>query len=181
MDSNEKIEFIARYMPIILQLNNKQTAEKIADVWIEMLHRSTWDSIDDAAFKEGIAGKNLVSHVNCTTESALAVSKIITKYHGIVFDEDRLIAMGLLHDVDKMIGYEMDDNGEIIISEMGDKIQHGVMTAILAYNAGFSTDLLHLILTHTPTQNMKPIYPEGILFGHIDICDWELVVKFFKR
>ena len=181
MDANEKVDFIARYMPIIRQIRNEQTAEKIADVWIEMLRLSTWDSIDAAAFKEGMAGKNLVSHVNSTTESALAVSRIVNKYHGIVFDEDRLITIGLLHDVDKMIEYEIDHDGEIVISETGRKIQHGVMSAILAYNSGFSTDIIHLILTHTPTQNMKPIYREGILFGHIDICDWELLVKFFDQ
>lgn len=178
MNDTDNIEYLSRYLPSILWLKDRRTAGKIAEVWIEMLKMSTWKSIDQAAFKEGMAGKNLISHVNSVTESALAVSRIVDKYHGISFDEDRIITIGLLHDVDKIIEYELDEQGQIVVSETGKKIQHGVMSAIVAYNCGFSLDMIHLILTHTPTQNMRPLFREGILFGHIDICDWELVVKF---
>jgi len=174
------VESVARHFPLINEIQNPSTREKVAAVWMEMLKRSTWKSIDEAKFKEGME-ISLVSHVNAATESALAVSRILAKNHGVTFDEDLIITFGLLHDVDKVIAYERGPNGEVVVSKSGRLIQHGVMSAILAHNAGFSEDMLHLILTHTPTQNMKPVFREGILFGYIDLCAWEIAAKFANR
>lgn len=178
MDKQEKIDFLAQYLPSSKQISNTDTAAAVADVWLEMLRLSPWDSVDQAKFKEGM-DVSLISHVNSTVEAALAVSRIITRYHKVTFDEEKIIILGLLHDVDKIIEYLPDANGDLVVSDVGQKIQHGVMTAILAYQAGFDTDMLHMILTHTSTQNMKTIFREGLLFEHIDICDWEMVVKFY--
>ncbi len=179
MEKQEKIDFLAKYLPSIKQISNSDTASAVADVWLEMLRLSPWESLDQAKFKEGM-NVSLISHVNSTVEAALSVSRIITKYHQVTFDEDKIITLGLLHDVDKAIEYLPDENGDLVVSDVGQKIQHGVMSAILAYQAGFDTDMLHLILTHTSTQKMKPLFREGLLFEHIDICDWEMVVKFFE-
>jgi len=176
-----KIEEVGRYLPLIYEIEDEKTAESVADVWLEMLKLSVWNNIEEARFKEGLDNVSLVSHVNSATECALAVSRIINKYHGIEFDEQKIIVFGLLHDVDKMIEYVFDEEGNLVISEEGKKIQHGVMSAILAYNAGFDTDMLHLILTHTTESKRRTEDKEGILFGYQDLCDWELTCKFVKE
>ena len=181
MERKEKLELLAGYFPKIREIRDGKTAEAVADVWLKMLSLSVWEDISQARFKEGYDQVSLVSHVNSTVECALAVSRIIKKWHGINFDEQKLITYGLLHDVDKMVEYVFDENGELVVSEVGKKIQHGVMSAVLAYNAGFDTDMLHLILTHTTSSAMKTEDKEGILFGYIDLCDWELTCKFTER
>lgn len=181
MDRKEKIDHLSCYFPKIREIRDEKIAEAVADVWLEMLRISVWEDISQARFKEGYDQVSLVSHVNSTVECALAVSRIIKKHHGINFDEQKLITYGLLHDVDKMVEYVFNENGELVVSEMGKKIQHGVMSAILAYNAGFNTDMLHLILTHTTSSSMKTEDKEGILYGYVDLCDWELTCKFTQR
>lgn len=174
----DSVNLVAKDLPAILTIKNQDTAKKVAAVWLEMLKRSKWQRIEQGRFKEGMKDISLVSHVNSTVEAAVAVSRIITKHHGVAFDEELIIVFGLLHDVDKLVEYEADENGDIVVSRTGKMIQHGVLTAILAHNAGFSEDMVHLILTHTPTQNMKPAFREGILFGYIDLCAWEMAYKF---
>lgn len=181
MEENEKIKYLAAYFPSILKIEDKKTAAAIADVWMEMLRISIWDDISQARFKEGYDDVSLVSHVNSTVECALAVAGVVKKYHGIDFDEQKLITYGLLHDVDKVVEYVFDENGQLTVSEVGKKIEHGVMSAILAYNAGFDLEMLHLILTHTTSSAMRTEDKEGILYGYVDLCDWELTCKFTKR
>lgn len=108
----------------------------------------------------------------------LVTGRIIHKYHGCNFDEQRIIILGLLHDVDKVVEYVYDKDGKLVVSEIGRKIQHGVLTAMLAREAGFDVDIQHLILTHTHDQNMKPMWKEGVLFNYADLCDWEMTCRF---
>ena len=129
-------------------------------------------------FKEGMDDITLISHVNSSVECALSLARIIHKYHGCNFDEQRIIILGLLHDVDKVVEYVYDKDGKLVVSEIGRKIQHGVLTAMLAREAGFDVDMQHLILTHTHDQNMKPMWKEGVLFNYADLCDWEMTCRF---
>lgn len=122
----------------------------------------------------------MISHVNSAVECALAINRIIKKYHDVECDEQRLLVFGLLHDVDKVVEYEYNENGELVKSDLAKKIQHGVLSAMWAREAGFDMDMIHLIITHTHDQNMKPAFREGILFGYADLCDWEMTCKYSK-
>ncbi len=180
MTQAEKIQNFAVYMPSIQLLQDLSIAEAICDVWQAMLDLSPWQTLEQPRFKEGYDHVSLASHVNSTIDCALAVSKIVAQYHGITFDEQRIIAFGLLHDVDKVVEYTFDENHELVISDLGRKIQHGVLSAILAHEHGFDMDMLHMILTHTTDSKLRPQIKEAILFGHVDLCDWELTCKFAK-
>lgn len=179
--TSPNVNEVAKYMPIILDLKDATMAEKCANVWLKMLKISVWKNIGEAKFKEGYDHVSLASHVSAATEASLAVARVIKKYHGIDFDEQKLIVFGLLHDVDKMLEYVFDDQGNLIVSDLGKKIQHGVMSAIYAYNEGFDTEMIHLILTHTTDSKLRTEDKEGILFDHMDYNDWELTCKFCKK
>jgi putative nucleotidyltransferase with HDIG domain len=176
----QPIEYISKYLPAINLIGDRELARKVANVWVKMLQISRWNDIVDLKFKEGY-NKSLIDHVNSTTECALQVSRIISKYHGIEFDEDKLIALGLLHDASKAVEYEMDQNGQVVKSRTGLLIQHGVLTAMLAREEGISEELQHMIITHTHDQNMDPAFREGVLFRYVDLCDWDILVKYFKH
>lgn len=181
MEQQEKIDFIAQDLPMILEIKDKSLAEKVADVWLQTLKSSCWDGIAQIPFKDDCPERTLKEHVNACAEASLALSRIFHKHHGLEVDEDRLLAFALIHDVDKAIKYTKGDNGQIVISEAGAKIQHGVISAMIARDCGFSLDMIHLLITHTPSQNMKPAYAEGVLFAGIDLCDWELVYRYCRK
>ena len=181
MNRNEKINLIAQDLPMIREIQNPVLAEQVADVWLRTLEVSTWDRIADMPFKDGSPGRTLKEHVNACTEAALAVSRIFQRHHGLTVNEDFLVAFALIHDVDKALKYANDGQGGVVISETGKKIQHGVMSAMIARDCGFPMEMLHLLLTHTPSQKMEPAYPEGILFRFIDVCDWEMVCRYCNQ
>lgn len=181
MTGKEKVEQLAQYLPSLQSVKDPAVAESVAEVWFKALEMSPWDTFDQAKFKEGMDQVTLISHVNSSIECALALAKIISKYHKCSFDEQRIIILGLLHDVDKMVEYVYDDTGKLVVSEIGRKIQHGVLTAMLAREAGFDVDMLHLIITHTHDQNMKPMFKEGVLFNYADLCDWEMTCRFLDE
>lgn len=179
-NAEEKINFLAQYLPAIKEVKDQKTAAAVVDVWLKALEMSPWDSIDQAKFKEGMDRITLISHVNSAVECALAINRIIKKYHDVECDEQRLLVFGLLHDVDKVVEYEYNENGELVKSDLAKKIQHGVLSAMWAREAGFDMDMIHLIITHTHDQNMKPAFREGILFGYANLCDWEMTCKYSK-
>ena len=39
----------------------------------------------------------------------------------------------------------------------------------------------HLLITHTPSQNMQPAYKEGVVFAGVDKCDWDMVCRFLNE
>ena len=178
---SERVERFAAYLPSLKQLKDERTADAVCGVWEDMLRKSPWKSVEEARFKEGYDNVSLVSHVNSTVECALSLSRIIHRYHGIEFDEQLIIAFGLLHDVDKVVEYEFNEAGELVKSKLANQIQHGVLSAILAYENGFDADMLHMILTHTTESKMRPQIKEAILFGYADLCDWDLVCRYAAR
>ena len=54
-------------------------------------------------------------------------------------------------------------------------IQHGFYEAHLALKEGFSWEVVHEILTHTPQSKMRPRFVEGILLAHVDYGDADLI------
>ena len=181
MSPEEQVAHLTQYLPALGEIQDPKTAQAVAQVWFSALEMSPWVSFEQAKFKEGMDHVSLISHVNSSVECALALARIIHKYHGCRFDEQRIITLGLLHDVDKVVQYVYDDAGQLVVSELGRKTQHGFLTAMLAREAGFDVDMQHLIITHTHDQNMKPLFREGILFNYADLCDWEMTCKFSEN
>lgn len=171
------IETVARYLPIIKEMKDRAMAEKVAKSWLQMLEMSPYNDISEPKFATGTE-VSMIDHVNSTTELALAMAEILKKYHGLELDKDRLIALGLMHDLDKMIEYVRDEKGEIVHSRSSELIQHGVMSAMVARDQGFDEEMLHLILTHTGQQKMKPAFLEGMLFSYADNADYDIMIKY---
>ena len=140
--------------PSFSRLNDPTLQDNILAVWGDLFERSSWDRLEDACFDPEAPSSRLVDHVNVVTEGTLAVSECIERYHGTRFNTQTIIALGLLHDVSKLVEYEPDCKGTAKKSEIGEKIQHGVMGAMCCKEHGFDTEFLHLILTHTPMSKI---------------------------
>lgn len=166
---------MSELFPIIDQMKDQELAQKITDIWADLFNQSTWESVESMNFCPGINNFTLLSHINVATEATLALSKSVTKFQGIEFDDDTIIALGLLHDVCKLLEYTSDGKGGSEKTELGKKLQHGAIGAIAAYNAGLGLDMTHLIFTHTPFSKLKPEIKEGILFCYADLADADML------
>ena len=166
---------MSELFPIIDELSDQNLAQTITDIWADLFEQSAWDSIEEMNFCPGINNFTLLSHINVATEGTLALSRSVTKHQNISFNEDMIIALGLLHDVCKLLEYAPDGRGGSVKTELGRKLQHGAIGAIAAYNAGLSLDMVHLIFTHTPFSKLKPEIKEGMLFCYADLADADML------
>lgn len=169
------VKDISKYFPIIKNISNKSLTLKIAKVWFKVLSLSNWERIEDACFNPDVNNQKLIDHINVTTNCSFKVAMQINKHQGVHFDYDLLIALGLLHDVSKLLEYEPNGKSQCKKTIIGEKIQHGFFGGLAAIEEGLSLDIVHLVLTHTPQSKMKTNCKEGILFRYIDLCNCDML------
>lgn len=169
-------EHLHNVFPSLAQISDNNLAQTIIDIWIDVFEQSEWENIEEACYAPDMPQKRLVDHVNVTTEGSVQVANLIKKYQGNNFDMDRLITIGLLHDVSKLIEYAPDGQNKAKKSEYGHMLQHGVLGAFAARQHGMSTDYVHMILTHTEQCKMLPKFKEAILMSYVDLGDTDVML-----
>ena len=171
---------LLRIFPLLSRIGDVRLTEQIIAVWQDAFADCLWPRLEDACFNPEAHPFRLVDHINAATQGALAVAQAMEEYQGIVLDHDRIIALGYLHDVSKILEFEPGPDGTPRKSEIGRLIQHGAMGAFYARKHGMALEYIHLILTHTPQSKMAPVYKEAWLFSHIDLADAQIVDSFHE-
>jgi 7,8-dihydroneopterin 2',3'-cyclic phosphate phosphodiesterase len=115
---------------------------------------------------------SFVKHCNSAVRGALSLATLYKEEYGININFDILIAAALLHDVDKMLIYER--KGERVeMSELGQKLRHGVYGAHAALDEGLPLEVAHVIATHSPQSGAYPTTVEGAIIQYADLADME--------
>ena len=154
--------------------------EKIYQAWKQAFDESDWDCLEDVWIDPGNErGERLLPHVNRVTAMCKAVSDTLIQ-EGETIDQQLLLTLSLMHDVSKVVEFEPTEDGKCRFSIAGIEMQHGVIGAIIADHVGFDKKMIHLIHSHTKNSGIKPNYPEGRLFQHLDLADFEMV-SFHKQ
>ena len=86
---------------------------------------------------------------------------------------DFLIAGALLHDVGKLMEYEL-RNGKVVKSEYGKQFRHPVSGSNLARDCGLPDGVVHIIYAHSHEGNNIKRSPEAIIVHHCDFIDFEI-------
>ena len=84
-----------------------------------------------------------------------------------------LIAGALLHDVGKLLEYEMKD-GKIMKSKFGEKMRHPAAGAQLAEECDLPKEVVHIIAAHSHEGDSMNRSPEAIIIHHCDFIDFEI-------
>ena len=167
----ERIDVIASYFPLLLEIQNNQLKEQIAEVYVRVLQDCKWEHVEDACFNPHFQQQKLANHIRVTTGSAYATAKLMNEYQDLGMDLDVVLGIGLLHDVSKFLEFEPDDIQGARMSSLGTHIQHGVIGAYYAKQVGLCEEWLQLIISHTPQSNNRPCRKEGFMFGLVDLAD----------
>lgn len=164
-------DYVRQVFPEIALIGDPKLAQAVENVWIKAWKASKWERIEQAAFSPDAPGYTLVGHTRACTRAVLAMADIMAELHGLRFDRDQLLALGLLHDASKIVEYEPGPDGKAVKSEVGKKITHAIYSGIWALEEGLSLDLAHLIFSHSSGSKMGPQLAEGVLFAHVDHAD----------
>lgn len=143
---------------------------KVVDVWKTAADRGRWTSLQQIPFTLLFENSGLlVDHTKRITKLAWTVVNAREE----PLNKDYLLAGALLHDVGKLLEYEMKE-GKIIKSAFGEKTRHPAGGAQLAEECNLPKEVVHIIAAHSHEGDTMNRTPEAIIVHHCDFIDFEI-------
>ena len=113
-------------------------------------------------------------------EDLVAIHKRITHLCKAIYDNrdedinlDFLIAGALLHDVGKLLEYEVKEN-KVVKGPYGERFRHPVSGALLAKSLGLPDDIVLIIYAHSHEGEKCKRTPESYIVHHCDFIDFQI-------
>jgi hypothetical protein len=175
---DEDIERIRELIPEIALIGDDSLREAVEEIWQQAWRESDWDDLADvpknpsspAAPQRTADAWTLVTHTRAVAQLAVPAAETIKALHGIDFDRDALLALAILHDASKLLEYE-GTREAITKSRTGRLIQHGVYGAFLMWQHGLPVELVHGVISHTPSSTVLPQTHEALIVRYVDFLD----------
>lgn len=151
-------------------IKDKDLQEKVVTVWKLASDRGKWKKLEEVPFTLLFENSGpLVDHTKRITNLALSVAENRKEN----LNKDYLIAGALLHDVGKLLEYEV-KGGKVVKSEFGAKMRHPESGAKLAQECGLPKEVVHIIAAHSHEGDNMNRTPEAIIVHHCDFIDFEI-------
>ena len=161
---------IKKTFPELNWIQDTTLQNQVINVWHTAAQKGNWTTLDDVPFTLLInnSGK-LTDHTRRITN--LAWNVVNTRDEPL--NKDHLIAGALLHDVGKLLEYELKD-GTVIKSAFGQKVRHPISGSDLAKELGLPEEVQHIIYAHSKEGDTIQRSPEAIIVHHCDFIDFEI-------
>ncbi|MBN1861723.1 MAG: HD domain-containing protein [Candidatus Thermoplasmatota archaeon] len=161
---------IEKYFPELNWIQDKDLKRKVVDVWKNAADRGGWTRLQDIPFTLLFENSGLlVDHTRRITKLAWSVVNSREE----LLNKDYVIAGGLLHDVGKLLEYEM-KSGKIVKSAFGEKVRHPAAGAQLAEELKLPKEVVHIIAAHSHEGDTMNRTAEAIIIHHCDFIDFEI-------
>lgn len=168
MVDRKKIESV--FAEELSWIKDDELKDKVVEVWKKASDIRGWKTLDDVPFTLLFEGSGkLTDHTKRITHLAKAV-----------FDErkenlnlDFLIAGALLHDVGKLLEYDVVD-GKVVKGDYGKKFRHPVSGALLAREVGLPDEIVLIIYAHSHEGEKCERSPESVIVHHCDFIDFHI-------
>lgn len=124
-----------------------------------------------------------LEHVRGVTRVAKASMDEFNAIYGsenseFVLDHDLVVAGALLHDVGKLVEYEMASDGTAVKSELGKDLRHPFSGTVIALRNGCPSPIAHIIANHAAEGEGTLRSPEGVIVNKADFINFETVKSF---
>jgi putative nucleotidyltransferase with HDIG domain len=161
---------IEKYFTELTWIQEKDLRKKVIDVWKMAADRGGWNQLQEIPFTLLFEGSGLlVDHTKRITKLAWNVVNARSEN----LNKDYLIAGALLHDVGKLLEYEL-RAGKIVKSAYGEKTRHPAAGAQLAEECNLPKEVVHIIAAHSHEGDTMNRTPEAIIVHHCDFIDFEI-------
>jgi putative nucleotidyltransferase with HDIG domain len=161
---------IEKYFSELAWIQNIELRKKVVDVWKTAADKGKWQHLQQIPFTLLFENSGLlVDHTKRITTLAWNVANVREEK----LNKDVLIAGALLHDVGKLLEYDLRD-GKIVKSKLGETMRHPASGAQLAEQCGVPNDVVHIIAAHSHEGDTMNRTPEAIIVHHCDFIDFEI-------
>jgi putative nucleotidyltransferase with HDIG domain len=165
----EKDEIINRFSEL-QWMKDIDLRNKVVEVWKKAADRGNWTSLNDIPFTLLFENSGLLTE---HTKRIAQLARSIMQIREEDINRDHLIAGALLHDVGKLLEYEL-HNGRIIKSEYGKRFRHPISGSQLAKECNIPDEVIHIIYAHSHEGDNSKRSPEAIIVHHCDFIDFEI-------
>ena len=117
---------------------------------------------------------NYIEHIRAVTLTAYRAAELFGEIYGdrVPLDIDILLSGGLLHDIGKLLEYEV--GGDITKQTgYGRLMRHPFSGAALAYEFGLPQEVQHIIAAHAGEGEKVKRIPEATLINKADFMSFE--------
>lgn len=161
---------IEKCFPELQWIKDTNLRGKVVEAWKKAADRGKWNTLDDVPFTLLFENSGLLTE---HTRRITRLAKNIMEVREEEINGDYLIAGALLHDVGKLLEYEIRD-GKVVKSEYGKRFRHPVSGSKLAWECGLPEDIVHIIYAHSHEGDKSERTPEAIIVHHCDFIDFEI-------
>jgi len=160
-------------------IQDQALREKTIQVWEVALERSGWtpDELTQMPFTLLInpCPANFIEHVRAVTLTAYRAALLFGEIYGerVPINMDYLLSGGLLHDIGKLLEYELRADGMTVQTAYGGLVRHPFSGAALAYEFGLPAEVQHMIAGHAGEGDKIKRSPEGTLINKADFMSFE--------
>jgi putative nucleotidyltransferase with HDIG domain len=151
-------------------IKDDKLKEQVITVWKTAADRGGWKTLDKVPFTLLFenSGK-LTDH----TKRITGLAKAVYDKRDEPLHLDYLIAGGLLHDVGKLLEYDIVD-GKVVKGAYGKKFRHPVSGSLLAQELGLPEDVVLIIYAHSHEGEKCERTPESYIIHHCDFIDFQI-------
>jgi len=151
-------------------IDDESLRNDIVKVWKTAADQGGWKSLDVVPFTLLFenSGK-LTDHTKRITQ----LCKAIYENREEDINLDYLIAGALLHDVGKLLEYEVKEN-KVVKGPYGERFRHPVSGALLTKSLGLPDDVVLIIYAHSHEGEKCKRTPESYIVHHCDFIDFQI-------
>ncbi len=172
-------EKLLRLVPELEWIKDNGLREKVISTWVEALRRGGWEPEDmlnlPFTLLLGDSPSSFLEHIRAVvrmTKHAIDVIREIYRDR-VELNEDYLMAGALLHDVGKLMEYELKD-GRYVQTKIGGTLRHPFIGAALAYLNGLPSEIVHIIAFHSHEGDHINRSLEAMIVNKVDLLNFEL-------
>lgn len=159
---------VLQEFPLLNKMQDEDLKEKVVRLWVRTWLMCGKQSLADIP-NEQIGGYSLVSHCRAVANAAYEMALAFEQTFGKKINLDYIIAAGIIHDIDKPLCYEFDENGTMVLSEFGKIISHGCYGTYVALDEGMPLEVAGIPRCHsTASSKVHSGTIEGIMIEYAD-------------
>jgi putative nucleotidyltransferase with HDIG domain len=142
-------------------------AETMVTAWVSTWSASPYATLAEMPYSTLAPEYRLIDHVNEVTKTGLDLMARAQDLWGIAIDPEVMLAILILHDVDKPLMYDR-GAGKISGSTLSRELPHGVVGAMLLKELGLPHRVVSTVATHAHNAPFHGSTPEAWVLHYAD-------------
>ncbi len=169
-------EKLVEIIPEFNEVKDPVLAKAVLDTWELALKETGFTPDDMLVMPFTLLIKdcpvNFVQHTRAVTRMAMAAADTYRDVHGIKLKRDKLVAGALLHDVGKIVEYQIKED-TFVKSPTGTYLRHPFTGVCLALRCGVPPEVAHMIAAHSKEGDIGKRTPEAWIIHYADFSNFE--------